>query len=1460
MASKMAFDSTESQNWLRQWKAVFVTRRALLPYVKSKASHVHNDILQKASNEQTCSLDHGDIYDRQPIPCKFHEKLRNEIKVIHTRQKPSWKNASTDTWRDSSFAVAKLFMQPAGYDDKSSFDEIDFNGLAVFIYNCGKNTLKTTVKPLSDEARKYVNKIRHMPDLCSSALTDQATTECIDSMIALLNDPDFHGDPEIPGTTRQLDKFKTQFEEPSSELLKYIIENTVIRGIQDITELTSAKEGEWSEKANAIKGDFERLGDVLTSSLQEHGKSANDDIKNSFENARAKLDSCIENAKQILIQATKEERIKLEDAAKSGKLELEQTLNDSAVAGRDELLETTKDGKWELIKTVKSGTRQLEEATADGGKELLVTTMDGKLKLMKTSENITRQLEDTSADGKNELLETTISGKGELKDAIESGKTELKGIIERKKLTSTNDGEEQRLYKLTTKAKSDLQKQLLIHYQASPAVRMNVRLDIDAAVADIYEKPKLKLKNKKDKDGIIKDENISDMNKMFLGENDTMAKTVFVEGEPGTGKSSLCKKIVHDWCSLKQYGKKKTKQNNLLCQFGFLFYIRLREAYDQCKIKDMILQSLIERINSDDKESKELLAQILKSECCLILLDGLDEWKHCSECKRDERIPHVETSWINCTILITTRPYKLAEMKVNRSKLENHVQLEGVQSPEELVRRLIEELNKHQVVKRPNDVKHPRTCIEDLKTKGLWHFRDIPIVHVQIVWLWYKDQLKANMILSEVYKKIMEERWCEMNDKKNIEYSNSPKEFLDSLSKLAFNKLFSENEEDSIVFGITDGQFEKKYQIESLESGIMSCSRNLGERSASYQFLHKTLQEYLSALYLANSSISDLQKHCQHVQEVYRHYRREDVLSMRQMFLFLCGMNPSASEMLSKSMNELFTEYFERDGYSMHRANALQSMMVDGFEEAMRSGHTGAEVCLQHVVLGGDMGTLDQLPNNKPMMKQFLDTRKSTFVSLCIMEESDLSYVLQNKKDPNVLDLETCKNLNYVVLKEVQYDDINLLNLNKLVECSVQFRHNKPTNTLVSSLLSSDLTCLKKLELTNVGWECKGEEIISKLYQIQHLDVRWSNSPANECQLDFGHLRNLNKLYLMGLASSDVVNLHMLSLRTLGVSFQTQTRARRLMAAFPTQSDDTVSSNLGGTLSILTYVTLDNIIISATSFRRFVSMMIQSRHSVKCKLSECKIEPEEDVTQLQVEMENQATLQRMDPRPVSTVYAIYITLSCITMTDAVFRRFVSMMIQSRHSVKCKLSECKIEPEEDLTQLQVEMENQATLQRMDPQPVSTDYTIDITLYHTTMSAAVFRRFVSLVIQSRHSVNWNLSECKIEPEEDLTQLQVEMENQATLQRMDPRPVSIDYTIDITLYHTTMSAAVFRHVVSMVIQSRHSVRCEVSLCKIEPEEDVTQLQVEMENKAALQMMDPRPVSTDYTIDIHLEWMTIA
>ncbi|XP_052759818.1 uncharacterized protein LOC128202750 isoform X1 [Mya arenaria] len=1142
MAAYRTFVSPESQNWLKQWRAVFITRRAVLPFVESKSSNLHYDIVQKASNEQTCSLDHGRLSDRQQIPCRFHEKLRNEIKVIHKRKKPSWGNASTDTWGDSPFAVAKLFMQPAGYDDKSSFDEIDFNGLAAFIYNCGKYT--PTLETLFDEARMYVNKIRHMPDACSSALTDQATTECIDSMLALLNDPEFQGDPEIQEASKQLDElaaYRTFFGQESQNWLKqwfavFITRRAVLPFVESKSSNLHYDIVQKASNEQTCSLDHGRLSDRQQIPCRFHEKLRNEikvihkRKKPSWGNASTDTwgDSPFAVAKLFMQPAGYDDKSSFDEIDFNGLAAFIYNCGKYTPT-----LETLSDEARKYVNNIRNIPDLCSSALTD---QATTECIDSMLAL----------LNDPEFQGDPEILEA-MEQLDELKTQTENTNS-LISIIEvpiMRGVQEIAEKKEQRKSKLT-KAKSDLHQQLLTYYQTK-YLRMNVRLDIDAAVEDIYEKPKLILKNKRDKDGKIKDKEISEMNDMFLSENGTMAKTVFVVGEPGRGKSSLCKKIVHDWCKLKKDENKTTKNNNMLSQFGFLFYIRLREAADQCKIKDMLVQCLIEHIHSDDKEKKELLAEILKSECCLLLLDGLDEWTHCSKCKRDERIPHVETSWMNCTTLITTRPYKIAELKLNRSQLGNHMRLEGVQSPDKLVRRILQEFEKSQEDKRPH------SCVKDLKIKGLWHFRDIPIVLIDIVWLWFRGQLKVNMCLSEVYGKIIEERWGEMIDKKKIEDNQLPEDFLDSLSKLAFNKLFSTNQDDSIVFGIAKHQLDEKYQRLSLESGIMSCSSKLGERLASYQFWHTTLQEFFSALYLAKSSRSDLLKHCQHAQEVYRYNRGEGVLSMRHMFLFLCSMDITAAEVFSKSLNELFTDHLERNGFSTTEARAFQNMILQGYDEAERSGHIGAEICLQHVVVDDDDDDDDydddiheefenRLEKHKSILKHYLDKKKSTLVSLYITGESGLYSLLQGMNDPSVLDFEICKNLKFVFLRNVLNKDINQLNWTGLLECKIQRIGLSPANKLVASFLSSDVTRLKILSLEWNGWEPIAEKIFSKLQQIKHLDATWNNTLPNDSKfdLDLRHLEQLDQLSLKGLAFSDVVNLHMLNLRKLEVSFNTQ--------------------------------------------------------------------------------------------------------------------------------------------------------------------------------------------------------------------------------------------------------------------------------------------------------------------------------
>ncbi|XP_052793844.1 uncharacterized protein LOC128227382 [Mya arenaria] len=1143
------FDKPEGQNWLKQWRAVYITRTALLPTVSSEASNFHGYLSQRAQIQSISACTKCTSRDVQTrvASCPFHKCFRDELVNEHAygsrdgQRALTLKNTKAENWAHSPWEIAKVYMPPSGYQNKTTVEETDFNGVAGFIINC-KRFRGNIKESICEKARETVNNIRHMPDMCASVLTIQATTESIDNLYALLNEPGLQNRPEVILAQTELDKLKTTDLSKDDNAHKYIcheFHDEFQQRLDDIEmKLHSNKFDTQTAKdiirteVDKIQKNLELLWEGLNVFSDDLSKIKNDNLLSINEGRKRAMDRI------TFLERRATERI--ERSVADGKI----TVETHAAEERSKATEI-------IEQSVTEGQRTLETLV--------------KEQRTRVTEYIVKSVE-----------------KGQI--ALED-QTDV--LVQRLRKEGVQNLQQRKL---------DLQKQLLNHYQTTAAVRINVRLDIDAAVEDIYEQPKLKRMSKKDKDGQLTEEDILKIDQIFLSDNDNMAKTIFVEGEPGTGKSSLCKKIVDDWCKLKEDGKGETKEDSLLSQFAFLFYIRLREVEDRCNIKDMILQCLIEQINSDYKESKELLAEILKSEYCLLLLDGLDEWKHGS-CKRDERIPHAETGWMNCTTLITTRPYKLAELKLTQLKLGNHMKMQGVQSPRTLVRRVIQELQKDEVNKRPE------TCVKTLKKKGLWHFRGIPIVLVHVVWLWFRNKLKANMSQSEVYREIIKERWCEMTDKKEIEDNDIPKEFLDSLSELAFSKLLSANKDDSIVFGIRGDQLKKEYQRMSLESGIMSCSNKIGERSASYQFLHKTLQEYLAALFLANCG-SDLFKHCQHVQELYKNDMEEGVLNLTQMFLFLCGLNITAAEVFSKTLNDLFPKDFERDGYSVTNAVYFQSMLLKGYDEAEKNGHTGMELMQHHIVirnrndlvyqdndknddndddrdyyyyydddddyddddyyyihdLNFNYDFYEYYDNFKKRMTDCCGKNISNIVSLNITVPC-LPSVLMYKKDPSILDLETCINLKFLHLEDVRCKDINLLNLNRLLECEIKFSHWASPVKLVTSLLSSNITCLKTLTLESVHLQCKAEDIFCKLQRVEHLSVAWS-SLSNNSQLDLGHLKHLKTLYLRELDFSDLVIPHLLNLHELDLSFSKQQRAPQLMTALLAESDNSLSYNM----------------------------------------------------------------------------------------------------------------------------------------------------------------------------------------------------------------------------------------------------------------------------------------------------------
>ncbi|XP_052785491.1 uncharacterized protein LOC128221083 [Mya arenaria] len=1208
------FDSPEAHNWLRQWLAVFITRKAILPAVKSEAVKLHTAILTVATLAATvCPQNHGKITDTSKLSCRFHDDFRNGIKHRH-KQKPSWKNATTDTWHNDAFSIAKLFMQPSGYDDKTNFDQIDLNGILAFIFNCGR--FPTTVESSSDQARISTNKIRHLPDMCSSALTDQATTDCIDNFATLLNDQIFCGEKNVQEALKQLDTLKSTIPELLKDHWKYIIEDIAIKNLQDIHSLFSQEKESSKKEADNKRSEFQDLCDRIVSEITARGETVLFDFKQLVEVSHEAITKAIDNGIKRIEEKTE--------------------------IGERRIVEKTETGQQKIEGKTKAGKRRIEEKTK-------IATQ----KIQRLGDNI----------------QSDITARGEtLKQELEEKTEKVRhGVL----------------------TKEDLRKELFKLYKKT-ASTVSIRLDIDEALEKIYEEPKLILKE----DGKDKEDDII-LNNIFRKKQGTLAKTIIVEGEPGSGKSALCKKIVYEWCETKHEGRTENEGCEISSQFEFVFYITLLRAKKECKIKKMILKHIIDRIGLDRTSTEELLGVVLKSSTCLLLLDGLDEWQHPEGCNWDEKIPHVETSWENCTILITTRPYKLAELKIGCSQIDNHVILKGVTYPRKLVEKIVSRLNDFHGTEIPLD---HEICIKDIQYKQLWHFSECPILLAHIVWLWYKAKLSEDMKLSDLYRTLLKERWLESCGKSGSIYIN----MINVLSKIAFEKLFADDENSTIVFEIDEEQNTKfeSQKSASLQSGILSCTNVPGD-TPQYHFLHKTFQEYLAALF-----VSEHIEKCMHIKNTYKIQRKESEMSLfflNEFFVFLCGLNAKAAEELSKVMNELFTDFCNTGKSYAEDSSKFQDMILKGQIELDRSDNSGVNLCLQHInldreYLGQNRDGFYGLNDKKATtLERLLKKNQSCILSLNSRHDYNFPSVLE---DSSVLDLANCRGPLGLIL----WNNLNVKNERGGLFSHLQYvslERIRMPEALFTRLLQ---TCIRNGNLNYELWYCfiesaKDEEQLQNVFDQQVAPSKCTTSitlyhVTMTAEAFLRLLKCANKcsrFFRCNLALLELTPNHTVANTPFPVvdpdpvmkllTIDQHSRYLKMKSFQSTQKLNNLFQNC------TKYMNFEHMKISEKIFWFFVRFLMHFGYFGEFSL--CDIQPD-----TVPETDNRHLPQMVASH--SDAQRVKLTLRNVSMQQAVVERLACQALESGRPVRCTLNACEVRFLHDVKPLKDKLEEQPAL--------------------------------------------------------------------------------------------------------------------------------------------------------------------
>ncbi|KAH3811212.1 hypothetical protein DPMN_139619 [Dreissena polymorpha] len=560
-------------------------------------------------------------------------------------------------------------------------------------------------------------------------------------------------------------------------------------------------------------------------------------------------------------------------------------------------------------------------------------------------------------------------------------------------------------------------------------------LGLDKPIFDIFVQPKFSLYNI-EKDGSRHKTNKAIYQYKDFFYNDIKLKRVFVQGDPGIGKSTFLTKLVIDWCKAVSCCNPDNKATfsdaDTLKDFQFLFHISLRDAMGQREVVEMIKTQIIDNIYTGAKQTKafELLHQILERETCLVTMDGLNEW---TEHLNQHVVPRIPSSHTNCVSLITTRPWKMADERIKVSVIDRLLEIEGITDSEKLTKQLIVSFQ------TGNKMTHT-DFMTYVNEHHFMHFFTSPWLQALIVNAWMsKTDVKGSlceincMLLDILFKNANAtegsfKNGCSIECLSSTRYIKKQMKIFDALANAAFQFTFSSNK--SLTFSEQELRkyLSKKHLQFCLKAGVLTARFHSvkAAQGSKYSFTHETVQEFLAAFHIVNSQ-----------QDLIANFKPEhkySVLEMSQTSIYLYGLQ---CETANKLLNRLVDDEFFNDisnglsVYIKHYPESLSAFQRDKYtkETVLKSKRNdmnydarclAISVLFQHMVIASFneakiSGQKDiflycmdftfntyLLDSETRALKELLSFNKSNVRSLIlesnVLESSELLSVMQQSK------------------------------------------------------------------------------------------------------------------------------------------------------------------------------------------------------------------------------------------------------------------------------------------------------------------------------------------------------------------------------------------------------------------------------------------------------------------------------
>ena len=172
---------------------------------------------------------------------------------------------------------------------------------------------------------------------------------------------------------------------------------------------------------------------------------------------------------------------------------------------------------------------------------------------------------------------------------------------------------------------------------------------------------------------------ISNLSDLFIKDGEQV-RNVYMLGHPGYGKTTFCLRLLKLWCDAKTIPNVDLSlQQFHMYRFHFVFYVSLRHHNRRSSIVEMICEDMSERGDG----YKDVIRHVLRSldHRCLVVVDGLDEWVLSQEEKiklRQKGIPNTGGLSANCTVLFASRHWKIEQIQPKYSRSDIVVEILGL--------------------------------------------------------------------------------------------------------------------------------------------------------------------------------------------------------------------------------------------------------------------------------------------------------------------------------------------------------------------------------------------------------------------------------------------------------------------------------------------------------------------------------------------------------------------------------------------------------------------------------------------------------------------------------------------------------------------------------------------------------------------------------------------------------------